>query len=86
MVADAFGNVNVLVDVVGPVNAVKPFAVPPLAADNIPVQPNVILTDCNSDVVGLPPKVKVTFVSSVFVRLPAAVYEGAATPPVALPK
>lgn len=37
IVAEASGKVNVLVDVVGPVKAVKPFPVPPLAAPKIPV-------------------------------------------------
>ena len=40
-VADAFGNVNVLNDVVGPVTAKNPLLVPPFAPGKIPVTPVV---------------------------------------------
>src|SRR5882724_10576082 len=60
--------------------------VPPLPAASVPVQPSVNEVDRSREVVGLPPKVRVTLVSSVLVSDPAAVNDGAVPPPVALPK
>jgi len=71
--ADAFGRVNVLALVVGPVNWVNPLFVPPLDAAKIPVQPSVKLVAFKSAVVGLPPSVSVTLVSSTLVNAPALV-------------
>lgn len=73
MVADAFGKVKVLVLEAGPVNAVNPLFVPPRDGARIPDQPTVILAEFKSEVVGEPPSVNVTLVSSVFVSAPAAV-------------
>ena len=60
--------------------------VPPRPTASVPVHPNVSDASLSSDVAGLPPNVRVTLVSSVLVKAPAAVYEGAAVEPVALPK
>ena len=86
MVAEAFGRVKVLVDVVGPVKAVNPLFVPPRDGAKIPVQPTVMDAAFRRAVVGLPPSVSVTFISSVLVNAPAEVKDGAALDPVALPK
>jgi hypothetical protein len=43
--------------------------VPPLAGDNVPVQPAVIDVARSSAVDGEPPRVNVTLVSSIFVRV-----------------
>ena len=45
-----------------------PNPVPPLDIANTPVHPIVKETPCNNDVAGVPPKLIVTFVSSVLVR------------------
>jgi len=65
--------------------AVVPVPVPPLVAASVPVQPNVILKELRTEFVGLPPRVRVTFVSSDLVTEPAVLYEGAALDPVLLP-
>jgi hypothetical protein len=42
--------------------------VPPLVPESVPVHPKVKDVACNKDVAGVPPRVKVTFVSSTFVN------------------
>ena len=52
--------------VFSPPKPVRP--VPPRVAAKVPVHPTVILAARNSDVAGVPPRVKVTLVSSVSVK------------------
>src|SRR5690606_26515838 len=59
--------------------------VPPLLTAKVPVHPAVIETDFNNAVEGVPPRVNVTFVSSVLVRAPAELKEGVVELPVELP-